>query len=250
LTTTLLFGGATAFAGVAVGDSGNTHDAVWRVTDIGLCLDKSLFALTGASDAVTSALATWEGDARLPRVWPAKCTADALGYRPGQDNRNTVRYAADGEPLAKGALAITLVSYDSDTLTIYDGDVVLNGIYNFADNSKSSGQGGNHSAYDLGDVLAHEFGHWFGLPDDKDDSTAIMYPYFDPGATRRTCLSDGDKQALDKLYASGSSNGSQPSACSIASGSSRFHTAIFGWAGIALVCVLQVLRRRVAGGPQ
>ncbi len=156
-TTTLLFGSANALGEVAVGDSGNSDESIWRVTD------------------------------------------------------------------------------------------VVNGIYQFDDNGQYSGQrgpDGEHCAYDIGDVLAHEFGHWFGLPDDPADPTAIMYPYFDPGETRRKSLSDGDKQALIDLYANNASDDHKPASCSVGVIPSRSRPAIYLWAGIGLIGVSQLLRRR------
>ena len=230
LAATLLLASAKAPAAIAEGDSGNTHQSVWRVTDVGLYMDPSFLELPGAGEALLDAVDIWEAaDSRLPHVWPVIGNADELGYREGQDNRNTIRYAADGEPRAKGALAVTMVAYDSAQLTILDADIVINGVYQFDDNNKYCGQRGpinDGNTYDLGDVVAHEMGHWFGLPDDTADPTAIMYPYFDPGVTRRKELSDGDRAALDDLYSHDAGHATSPS-CSLATGSPQSGS---GWA--------------------
>ncbi len=248
LATTLLLGSVSALGAFSVGDNGQSHESIWRVTDVGLYMDKSFVEISGAGDALIAAIETWsEADSRLPHVWPIVGNVDELGYRADQNNRNTVRYVADGEPRAKGALAITLVTYDGDTATIHDADIVINGIYKFDDNGKYCGQrgaSGTHSAYDLGDVLAHEMGHWFGLPDDTTDTSAIMYPYFDPGETRRKGLSDSDKQALSGLYDSVASGGNKTSACSISVGANRYHSAKYGLVGIGLIALTQIFRRR------
>lgn len=250
LAATVLLGSVSALGAFSVGDSGHSHESIWRVTDIGLYMNKSFLDLSGAGDAVTAAIETWrEADSRLPHVWPIVGNVDDVGYRADQNNRNTIRYAADGEPRAKGALAITLVTYDGDTATIHDADIVINGIYQFDDNGKyreQRGASGAHSAYDLGDVLAHEMGHWFGLPDDTTDSSAIMYPYFDPGETRRKSLSDNDKQALSSLYDNVASDSNKSSACSVSVGPTRYHSPKYALVGIGLIVLTQFFRRRLA----
>ena len=254
LATTLSLASQSALGEIAAGDSGNSHQSTWRVADVGIYLDKSLIELSGAGDAIVEAVDMWRSaDPRLPHVWPVVGNVDDLGYREGQNNRNTIRYAADGEPRAKGALAVTIVTYDSELFTIYDADIVINGVYKFDDNGKYCGQrgsNGEHNAYDLRDVLAHEFGHWFGLPDDTDDPTAIMYPFFDSGVTRRKSLGDGDRQALDDLYAGDAGNQNKPTACTVARIGGNSDSGVHFWVVFSLIGAMQRVRRgrRTASG--
>ena len=204
-------------AGIKVGTNGASHDSVWETTSVDLYLDPSLDELSGVSTIMARALATWTSDSRLPHVSLLVGKADAVGYREGQTNRNTVRFMAKGAAIAKGALAITEVSYDAETDAIVDGDIILNGIYTFGNLRQSSALpcSGNKAVYDLTDVLTHELGHWFGLPDNTDDPLALMNPDFGPNETRTLVLADSDLQAVDQLYSSASTSNRSTASCSI-----------------------------------
>ena len=236
-----------ARAGVATGENGQTHDAVWRVTDLGLYIDPSMFAVSDSMEAIGTALDTWyAADSRLPHIWPMLGAADAVGYRPGQANRNTLRFATDGDPTAQGALAITHVTYDSDKHTILDADIVVNGDYTFADLRVTAGKQKTNtksSTYDLVDVLVHELGHFMGLPDDAGDPGAVMYPYFDKNVTRKLALGDGDHQALDDLYSASTVAPNKSASCSIGR-LGQTHDAS-GWFAVTLVTLGVARCRRV-----
>lgn len=239
----VVLGTSDAQAGIEVGNDGASHDSVWKATDVDLYLDPSLDELTDVAATMAQALATWNTDPRLPRVSLVVGKADAVGYHAGQTNRSTIRFMANGAAIAKGALAITEVSYDAEKSAIVDGDIILNGIYSFSNLRKNStvGSPGHKARYDLTDVLTHELGHWFGLPDDTDEPLAIMYPYFCPNETRTLGLADSDLQAVDQLYSSTSTSSQSKAACSIAFPRRGHET--YGLLTIALVG-LWVARRK------
>jgi hypothetical protein len=226
LAVLVVLGPSESQAGIDVGSNGESHDSTWKAADVDLYLDSSLNELSGASASVALALATWDTDSRLPHVSLLAGKADAVGYREGQTNRSTVRFMGSGAAIAKGALAITEVSYDAETDAIVDGDIILNGIYTFGNLRQTSALpcSGKKAVYDLTDVLTHELGHWFGLPDNPGDPHALMYPNFGPNETRTLVLAESDLQAVNQLYSSASASNQSKASCSISMPSRGHHS--------------------------
>ena len=200
----LLLGATTTSASPASED----HGAIWRQERVELTVDDSVDALQAdARGALEHASSTWlEVPANLPDLRARSGPADGIGYRLGDENQNTVRYATKGTPLAAGALAITVVTFDAVSLTIFDADVIINGEHRFGDLEAPAK--GNPKVYDLRNVLTHELGHLLGLDDDESDETAGMYPYLKAGDTGRRRLSRTDVEALVQLYSE--TNGESP----------------------------------------
>jgi hypothetical protein len=222
VTATLLLVGATARADCVPYASSEAHGARWRVSDVTLHADCSLNKLPDGMRALQAAVDTWQtANTQIPRVWLVTAQANDPKTQQHQGDRSTVSYAAAGEPRAQGALAITLASRDSATATIVVADIILNGIYDFGDCSSESDtrkQSGCATVYDLQDVLTHEFGHWLGLPENPDDSSATMYPCISPGETSKRVLGDSDLAALEELYGQDSST-EAPGAAACSAGS-------------------------------
>src|SRR4051812_22440046 len=78
----------------------------WAGTSVDFVVDPALDEVTdGASDAVTRALAGWEGVANAPSLNSQPGTESvAAGY----DGVNVIAYAPDGYKAAGGALAVTV----------------------------------------------------------------------------------------------------------------------------------------------
>jgi len=216
----VLLAATTSQAAVQVASDGNTRGAIWSSPTVELVVDPSFDRHPAAESALTGALTAWaESAPDFPLIQITHAVADRLGYAPGSPPRNTLRFAWEGEPLAKGALGITLVSFDDQTGELIDADIVLNGVYRFADIASLRGVRGDErsdGAYDLQSVLTHELGHWFGLGEDPDDPQATMYPSTAPGQTNKRYPDASDQLAALALYGQSSADESAAPSCRLA----------------------------------
>ena len=153
-----------------------------------------------AFDAVIKAATAWQNaPGILPTLVVQRGPEDPIGYRRNGKNRNTVRFAPGGDPLANGALAITVITFDAHAKEILDADVVLNGEHGFAFFDHDARDEGMQT-YDLQNVLTHELGHLLGLGEDMTDVDATMYAFSQPGETGKRDLEVVDKDSIASLY--------------------------------------------------
>lgn len=152
-----------------------------------------------AFEAVVAAAGAWQqAEAFVPTLAVQRGDEGELGYSRHGDNRNIVRYSPEPDPLAKGALAITIITFDAVAGRILDADILLNGEHAFdnLDDSSVAASG----AYDMQNVLTHEMGHALGLGEEMEDEEATMYAFSQPGETRKRELQLGDLEAIAELY--------------------------------------------------
>jgi hypothetical protein len=207
--------------------------ALWQRDQVELVVDASVESLgPHAFDAVVKAASAWQSAAPgLPALVVRRGDSEHVGYRSGGHNRNVVRFEANGEARAHGALAITVLTYDSETGEILDADIVLNGIHPFSAE-------GAAQAFDLQNVLTHELGHFLGLGEDTDDLHATMYAYSEVGETTKRVLDEEDIARIMALY--------RPSATVGALLASPPSSVLWAGFGAGLLALMARLQRRFA----
>jgi len=183
--------------------SAGARGARWKQSTVTVNVEDSvdLLGTEGeAFDAVIKAATAWQNaPGILPTLVVQRGPEDPIGYRRNGKNRNTVRFAPGGDPLANGALAITVITFDAHAKEILDADVVLNGEHGFAFFDHDARDEGKET-YDLQNVLTHELGHLLGLGEDMTDVDATMYAFSQPGETGKRDLEIVDKDSIAALY--------------------------------------------------
>jgi hypothetical protein len=183
--------------------SAGARGARWKQNTVSVSVEDSvdLLGTEGeAFEAVVRAATAWQNaPGILPTLVVQRGPDDPIGYRRSGRNKNTVRFAPDGDPLANGALAITVITFDAHAKEILDADVVLNGEHGFSFFDHDARDEGM-STYDLQNVLTHELGHLLGLGEDMTDVDATMYAFSQPGETGKRDLEIVDKDSIAALY--------------------------------------------------
>jgi hypothetical protein len=190
----------------------------WAPSSVPFQLDPSTQSLTAAgSVAIGTAVQAWSGSGGGPSLTVEPASSHS---KPAVDGNNVIYFAPTGSPLAPGALAITILTYDDTTGHILDADIVINGTYAFGvlpvgstpspdapqianDAEDVGGASGSASmgTFDIAHVVAHETGHALGMSDEMRSHTPLMFLYTQPGdATRRMPTSD-DLAGIAELYA-------------------------------------------------
>ncbi len=100
-----------------------------------------------------------------------------------------------------------------------------------------------HHAYDLQSVVTHEFGHFFGLGEDRDDPFATMFFCTSTCETHKRSLSDSDTEAMGEVYAEGADGGPEVQ-CSVGGAGIPSGRCPLPWVGGALLGLAALLRRR------
>jgi hypothetical protein len=184
--------------------SSGTEPPTWQDDKIVLTVDPSYTALPYAREALAAAVLAWTSVAsELPVVEIVESGVEGNSLS-GDENKfdHRISFAPLGEARANGALAITLVTVNTDADKLVDADIIVNGGHCFTDVTTYSEEARfkTKSTYDLQNVLVHELGHWFGLGENYTNPEASMYAYVDPFETKKRDLSTDDVTAVQLAY--------------------------------------------------
>jgi len=198
----------------------------WHTAAVDVVVDKSFSDLAG-DDLLSAALDAWRvSGAVLPSVSTLPGEERKVGYDPDGPNENVVVYAPNGWTKANGALAVTVLTYETTSGRIVDADLLVNGggrLFERFDHDESdpnsdpvsiehsSGGSGTETTpktarFDLQSVVTHELGHFFGLGEDYDDGSTTMYYRTRAGEIHKRLITKGDSDVIGALYAEGASD--------------------------------------------
>lgn len=143
---------------------------------------------SSASLAIAAAAQTWAA-ADADKQLTFAGTTDIS--RPRYDGNNVVLWKL----LPGRTVAAAYVWYHPETGEVLDADMILNTRVSWAVNDPAGDCGGIAGAYDVQAVVTHEFGHWFGLEDLYDASTAdlTMHGIVTVGELKKASLGEGDR---------------------------------------------------------
>ncbi len=200
----------------------------WFTGEVVVTLDESLGALgPQAGEALRAAFQAWQGtNAQLPIVRFAR----GQGARPSltPDGENSVIVAPIDFEGHETDLAITIGFSHPRTGEITEADIVINSRHVFSILEQPANVTTTEAAamvppqanaalrplsclgdasgaacgqtYDLQNVLTHEVGHFWGLPEDFEDRGSTMYSCTSACEVHKRLLAHTDVHALQQLY--------------------------------------------------
>lgn len=172
----------------------------WGVDTVAFRMDPSMteaFPNGDAYTATTMAFDAWRGLPRVPDLVLRPGAPEPRGYRNGGPTNGI--YLLREWDMSPEMLAVTVVTYGSDTGEVLDADILVNGEAPWALMDESAPRDVAH--YDLAAVLAHEAGHSLGLDESHTDEEATMWPQVHPGDTHQRTLSLDDEEGVIANYA-------------------------------------------------
>jgi hypothetical protein len=120
---------------------------------------------------------------------------DEVGYSEVGPNQHVIIFRDTSWPYTDvyNTLALTTVTFDTDTGEIYDADVEVNTFETQITVSSTPGP----NQYDYDSIITHEAGHFLGLAHTPTE-TAVMYAHYKPGSY---ALTTDDIEGICSIYA-------------------------------------------------
>jgi hypothetical protein len=126
---------------------------------------------------------------------PVAC--NLVQYNQTGPNQHVIIFRDDDWPYhdTSNTLALTTVTYDTQTGEIFDADMEIN-TYQYTMSVAPQVQGGG---YDFLAIVTHETGHFLGMAHSTDD-TATMYAHYTPGSEAMRLLREDDIDGICTIY--------------------------------------------------
>jgi len=165
-------------------------------------------AFNTVSDIAWSSFSAWTqvtcSDGKSPTMQihdMGSVPCDAVEYNQRAGNANIVMFRTGKWPHSKGAstIALTTVTFNSETGEIYDADMEINSGPDLAGGTITVGE--TEIGYDLQSVITHEAGHFYGLAHSPVEG-ATMKATYDVGSTKMRTLEDDDIAGICEMYGS------------------------------------------------
>ncbi len=163
---------------------------------------KNHIGASAFEQVIATAFSTWTsancGAGTHPSVGAmngGQTPSSLVEYNVGQPNANIFMFR-DDEWMASipgSALALTTVSYDSNTGQILDADVEVNGTGGNITNGRPT------DGADLPSIMTHEIGHFLGL-DHSPKPSATMFITYKAGSGNLRVLDPDDVEAICAIY--------------------------------------------------
>ena len=130
----------------------------------------------------------------------------AVQFSEAGPNQHTIMFRDDAWPHSDeyNTLALTTVTFDTDTGEILDADMEINTKQHSIVTTTPVPSG----SYDLESIITHEAGHFLGLAHTPDDS-AVMYALYKPGSAT---LTPDDVAGICAVYAPGGARSTEQDA--------------------------------------